>query len=107
MAGQAGRLLGAIAYFNDGDQQDNANVLYFPETGHGIGGGFRYFWENRGGLEIFGFPITDEMEEDGRTVQYCERAVLEYHPENIGAMAGSAPSSWTRCLPESVRQDAA
>ena len=61
----------------------DANVLYFPETGHGIGGGFRYFWENRGGLEIFGFPITDEMEEDGRTVQYCERAVLEYHPENI------------------------
>ena len=76
------RLLGAIAYFMS-DEQDNANVLYFPETGHGIGGGFRYFWENRGGLEIFGFPITDEMEEDGRTVQYCERAVLEYHPENI------------------------
>lgn len=54
----------------------------FPETGHGIGGGFKWFWENNGGLMIFGYPITDELQEDGRTVQYFERAVFEYHPEN-------------------------
>ena len=56
----------------------------FPETGHGIGGGFKWFWENNGGLMIFGFPITDEMKdpETGLTVQYFERARFEYHPEN-------------------------
>lgn len=54
----------------------------FPETGHGIGGGFRWFWEHNGGLPIFGYPLTDELQEDGRTVQYFERAVFEYHPEN-------------------------
>ncbi|HBY45322.1 MAG TPA: hypothetical protein DEU95_06370 [Chloroflexi bacterium] len=54
----------------------------FPEAGHGIGGGFLWFWEHNGGLPIFGFPLTDEIAEDGQTVQYFERAVFEYHPEN-------------------------
>ena len=57
-------------------------VRMFPETGHGIGGGFRWFWEHNGGLPIFGYPLTDELVEDGRTVQYFERAVFEYWPEN-------------------------
>lgn len=56
----------------------------FPETGHGIGGGFKFFWEHNGGLPIFGYPLTDEMTdpETGLTIQYFERAVFEYHPEN-------------------------
>ena len=41
-----------------------------------------WFWEHNGGLPIFGFPLTDEIAEDGQTVQYFERAVFEYHPEN-------------------------
>lgn len=56
----------------------------FPETGHGIGGGFLWFWKHNGGLPIFGYPLTDEQTdpETGLTVQYFERAVFEYHPEN-------------------------
>lgn len=45
-------------------------------------GGFKWYWENRGGLDIFGYPLTDELKEDGRTCQYFERAVFEYWPEN-------------------------
>lgn len=57
-------------------------VRVFPETGRGVGGGFLWFWEHNGGLPIFGYPLTEELVEDGRTVQYFERAVFEYHPEN-------------------------
>jgi hypothetical protein len=34
----------------------------FPETGQCIGGRFRQFWEQHGGLPVFGFPITSESE---------------------------------------------
>ncbi len=60
---------------------------YFPESGHSLGGGFRTYWEQHGGLAQYGFPLTDEFREkstvDGKTytVQYFERAVFEYHPE--------------------------
>lgn len=55
---------------------------WFPETGHHIGGAFWLYWRDRGGLPIFGYPLTNELREDNRTVQYFERAVFEYHPEN-------------------------
>lgn len=54
---------------------------YFSETGESIGHGFLAYWERNGGLPIFGYPLTGERSEDGRTVQYFERAVFEWHPE--------------------------
>ncbi len=59
----------------------------FAETGQTIRGPFLSYWESRGGLAIYGFPIgPEEIEvlEDGRPylVQYFERARFEYHPEN-------------------------
>ncbi|HEU5099667.1 MAG TPA: hypothetical protein VFU22_11640, partial [Roseiflexaceae bacterium] len=64
------------------------NSRLFPETGKRLGGLFRSYWESHGGLAQQGFPISDEFDEvsdlDGKTykVQYFERAVFEYHPEN-------------------------
>lgn len=60
---------------------------YFPDTGHYISGRFRQYWEDRGGLFVFGFPLTkvyDEVSTDGKIykTQYFERARFEYHPEN-------------------------
>ncbi len=55
---------------------------FFPETGHGISYGFKEFWEENGGLELFGFPITSEFTENGRTVQYFQRARFEFDPES-------------------------
>jgi branched-chain amino acid transport system substrate-binding protein len=55
-----------------------------------LGGKFRTYWENHGGLAQQGFPISNEFTEksllDGKsyTVQYFERAVFELHPENAG-----------------------
>jgi hypothetical protein len=59
---------------------------YFPETGRTVAGGFLEFFDAHGGLPTFGYPITDEVVEEGRTVQYFERARFEWHPENpLGA----------------------
>jgi hypothetical protein len=73
------------------DQQpDTQNARYFAETGHSLGGAFRAYWEQHGGLAQQGYPISDEFTEvsavDGKpyTVQYFERAVFELHPENAG-----------------------
>jgi hypothetical protein len=46
---------------------------------------FKTYWNGRGGLAIFGFPITQPVTEtNGIIVQYFERARLEYHPELAG-----------------------
>ncbi len=62
-------------------------MVYFPETGHNLGGRFLAYWQRNGDLAQFGFPLTDEVTqplEGGATyqVQYFERARFEYHPEN-------------------------
>jgi glucose/arabinose dehydrogenase len=60
----------------------------FPETGQTVSGIFLDYWRSHGGLPQQGYPISGVMVEksdlDGKeyAVQYFERAVLEYHPEN-------------------------
>jgi hypothetical protein len=60
----------------------NANCTYFPETGHYLCFGFRDWWQRHGGLTLFGYPISEEFTEGGRTVQCFERARFEWHPEH-------------------------
>jgi hypothetical protein len=67
-----------------------ADGHYFPETDIYVGGSFWSYWNENGGLRIFGYPISpemDEMCEDGEihTVQYFERARYEYHPDEPDA----------------------
>jgi hypothetical protein len=66
---------------DEGDET-MADGQWFNETGHYLGGAFWTFWRERGGLPLFGYPLTDELREGNRTVQYFERAVFEWHPEN-------------------------
>src|SRR5437870_2624231 len=60
----------------------------FPETGKTVRGIFLDYWDKNGGLAQQGYPISGEIQErsdlNGKTymVQYFERAVFEYHPEN-------------------------
>ncbi|MFO7168993.1 MAG: hypothetical protein DIU80_013310 [Chloroflexota bacterium] len=58
----------------------------FPETGYCISGRIRQFWEQNGGLPVFGFPIGPQQEEqiEGQAIQaqWFERTRLELHPEN-------------------------
>jgi hypothetical protein len=55
---------------------------YFPETGHWVFGDFLSFFDNHGGLDLFGYPRTETMFADGRLVQYFQRARFESWPEN-------------------------
>ncbi len=56
---------------------------YFPETGHTVSFAFLDFYDEHGGLDIFGYPITEWIiEKNGRIVQYFQRAKMEWYPEN-------------------------
>jgi hypothetical protein len=65
-----------------------ADTRFFPETGHSLSVGFKQFWEQHGGLAIFGYPISeafpaqDPIDGQWYSVQYFERARFEYHPYN-------------------------
>jgi hypothetical protein len=63
---------------------------FFAATGHSLGGAFRDYWRNHGGLAVFGYPISEEFQEyrpetgQWYTVQYFERNRFEYHAEHAG-----------------------
>ncbi len=65
-----------------------SDCRYFPETRHSLCPPFLAYWKQHGGLPVFGFPISEPMDEqsadDGQvyTVQYFERNRFEHHPEN-------------------------
>ena len=64
-----------------------ADQRCFPETGQCIAGRFRQYWEQNGGLPVFGYPITpaqDEVNADtGQTylTQWFERNRFELHAD--------------------------
>ncbi len=59
----------------------NFSQRYFPETGHTVAFAFLTFFDANGGLTNFGYPITDFLQENGRIVQYFQRAKFEWYPE--------------------------
>ena len=63
----------------------SADRSYFSATGHSLAYGFKNFWNQSGGLPVFGYPQTEEFSEGGYTVQYFERQRFEYHPEFKGS----------------------
>ncbi|MFC1997000.1 hypothetical protein ACFLXI_05255 [Chloroflexota bacterium] len=60
---------------------------FFAETGHSICYAFLDFFETNGGINQFGYPISDFEDHEGRIVQYFQKTRLEWHPEN-------APGKW-------------
>ncbi|MDQ6694278.1 MAG: PQQ-dependent sugar dehydrogenase [Chloroflexota bacterium] len=88
-------LLGAQLYkqkYPSGAPGQTANretgAHLFTETGKSVGGLFRSYWNSHGGLAQQGYPVSEEFTErsdlDGKSykVQFFQRAILEYHPEN-------------------------
>ncbi len=61
--------------------QPAADRACFAGTDFGVEAGFRDFWLANNGEVRFGLPISTEFNENGVTVQYFERARLEWHPE--------------------------
>lgn len=82
--------LGAITTQPEAAAAPVAGAQFFAETGHNLAGQFLAYWQEHGGLPVFGYPITEERTEtsplDGKEykVQYFERARFELHPEFAG-----------------------
>jgi lipoprotein-anchoring transpeptidase ErfK/SrfK len=69
---------------------------FFPETGHHLSDEILKAWRSTG-LMIFGYPISEPITENGRLVQYFERARLEHWPEYEGTqweVQGSLLGNW-------------
>ena len=57
--------------------------LCFPETSSCAENAFLTFWQTHGGVEILGFPISQPVvDERGLVIQFYERAIMEWHPDN-------------------------
>jgi hypothetical protein len=61
----------------------NSNIHhYFPETGYVVSYAFLDFFRQKGGLDIFGYPRSQFLYENGHIVQYFQRTRMEWHPED-------------------------
>ena len=72
-----------------GVQTPSSGVLYIGETGQYLHGTFRLFYEQNGGYEVFGNPLTPIITDGGLRVQYFERARFEVpfgHDEQSSVM---------------------
>jgi hypothetical protein len=96
----AGRVFPPEAPFVSGPDR-----WYFPETGQALGFGFLQHWLTNDGRQRLGLPISPEVSEDGRTVQYFERGRLDYFAEREPAASiaiaplGRAHGHLSRGLP--------
>jgi hypothetical protein len=57
-------------------------LCFNEQNGHCISGQFLKFYNDHGGLELLGYPITEPFMDQGITVQYFQKARLELHPLN-------------------------
>jgi hypothetical protein len=70
----AGRFFKTVRFFPSED-----NKVYFGPTQHSASGPFLQFWRDNGGLDTFGYPISESYKDDGSEYQWFERARLEWH----------------------------
>ncbi|HEX5501886.1 MAG TPA: hypothetical protein VFW96_04655 [Thermomicrobiales bacterium] len=69
---------------------------YFPETGHVLRAPLRDFWEQRGGLAVFGYPLSEAWTDGAVTSQVFERALFTHDPRQ--------PAGWELQLAQLGRQ---
>jgi hypothetical protein len=106
---RAGLIFFAIAVLA-GPAWAQASGRYYPETGHTLDAHFVDFFDEHGGVEILGYPITDVFvdPENGYPVQYLENARLEH--VRLGAetvvrmpVLGELLGGWDAPLPSGQR----
>jgi hypothetical protein len=68
-----------------------SNCETYPATNHTVSGAFRDYWYAHGGLETFGYPLTEEFSgyhlaepDKAFPMQIFERARFEWHAEVNG-----------------------
>lgn len=61
--------------------RDSSEVIYVPETRQSLQLGFLSYWREHGGVNLFGYPISEEVVDDGVTAQWFQRGKLTYDAE--------------------------
>lgn len=78
-------LLALLALPHGGAAAQQQDETCFPQTGFCVSGRIQEYWQQNGGLPVFGYPIGPQLEEtvEGRPlqVQWFERVRLELHPD--------------------------
>lgn len=64
-----------------GNNALQASSEYYAETGHTVEAPFLTFFQDYGGIQIFGYPITEKLVIDNVTVQYFQRARMEVNAQ--------------------------
>jgi hypothetical protein len=76
--------------------QRSRGVYASPTTGHVVRGTFGRYWQEHGGLAVFGAPISaplvEEIDGSPRLVQYFEHARLDYFAEGDRASEAIQPA---------------
>lgn len=62
---------------------------YFDETQHTVAYFFLKYFQARGGVDLFGPPITEMFTEDQNIVQYFQRLKLVWNPRTMRVTTGS------------------
>jgi hypothetical protein len=85
---------------------------YFHESGHYACGEFLSFFNTWGGLEVFGYPLSEAFHDPahgGLYVQYFQRARMEWHGANpdpykveVGLLADELGYSFPPARPEQI-----
>src|SRR5262249_61383078 len=57
-------------------------MLYYPITGFAISGAFLDYFQHRGGLRTFGYPLSRPFQFQRSQVQFCPRRVIPLQPNN-------------------------
>ncbi len=79
----AALVFGAVAFVPSGERAAAGERYCPPGVGFCAENAFLDFWKTNGGLEILGLPVSQPFVDDrGLLVQFYERAILEWHPEN-------------------------
>ena len=81
-----------VDFFDKALHNRSETIRTFPQTNKTLRGPFLAYWAAHGGVAALGYPVSEPVQErraDGRayTVQYFERAALEFHPENAAGRA--------------------
>jgi hypothetical protein len=72
---------------------------YFPETGHTAQFDFLEFFEKNGGLDNFGYPVTEFFIDNDRVVQYFQRALMEWNPNRGDIVLHNLGEMWVDAYP--------
>jgi len=67
---------------------------YFSQTGHTVQYSFLRFFNRKGGVDLFGYPVTEFYAENDRVIQYFQRALMEWDPNRDAIVLHNLGEYW-------------